>query len=68
MLVVKLHCLIKMEIFQNIMIKQYKHVLPIVVLVTMVHLMVIADSNRKQIHHKMIKKQKYIMMQKKNKN
>ena len=50
------------------MIKQYKHVLPIVVLVTMVHLMVIADSNRKQIHHKMIKKQKYIMMQKKNKN
>ena len=68
MLAVKLHYLIKMEIFQNIMIKQYKHVLPIVVLVTMVHLMVIADSNRKQIHHKMIKKQKYIMMQKKNKN
>lgn len=50
------------------MIKQYKHVWLIVVLVTMEHLMAIVDSNLKQIHHKMIKKQEYIMMQKKNKN
>ena len=68
MLVVKLHYLIKMEIFQNIMIKQYKHALLIVVLVIMEHPMVIVDSNLKQIHHKIIRKQEYIMMQKKNKN
>lgn len=50
------------------MIKQYKHALLIVVLVIMEHPMVIVDSNLKQIHHKIIKKQEYIMMQKKNKN